>query len=270
MKSQSAQHNHSVKSLHRPLFLWSTPFIFLYFGLPIISKRFGASALEIGALFSLFTATTLILRPVIGWLLDRFGRKLFFVAALFIYAIAMGLFAFADSLNWLYLARAVQGIGSAFLWASTNTLIADLVAPGERGRAMGHVNEITTRGGLMGAITAFIVISIFPEELGWEVTFLVFSIIIFVGALLAWKSIPYTQPVQLASQDKPVLSRQFLNLLLIVFITGVPEAMLSPIYLTYLQDKFTIEMQTLAWALSSDLSWVGCCMTASARQPPFI
>jgi MFS transporter, DHA1 family, multidrug resistance protein len=245
---QTSDQSHSARLLHRPLFLWSMPIFFLYFGLPVISNEFGASALEIGGLFSAFTGTTLILRPLVGWLIDRTGRKSFFVMALLFYGLAMAAFAFADSMSWLYLARFIQGVGSALLWTSTNTILMDLTVPGERGKAMGRVNEITTRGGLVGVLAAYLAMSVLPDGLGWKLSFTVFAGLAFLGAVLAIKTLPETTPVQRHPTNEYALSGTLVKLLLVVFITAVPEAMLVPIYLTYLLDRFTTDIGTLAWA----------------------
>lgn len=239
---------HSIKTLQGPLFLWSLPFTFLYFSLPIISRIFGVSAFEIGGLFTVFTVTTLLLRPIAGWLLDHFKRKVFLVLAMVIYALAMGVFAFSESLNWLYMARFIQGIGSAFLWAAVNTIVADLTPATERGKALGQLNETTTRGGLMGIFAAGLPMFVFPQDVGWKITFTGYAALTLVGAGLAWKNVPVTKSVQRMSQKQSIFSSPLLKLLFVVFITGIPEAMLSPIYLIYLQDKFTTDMMTIAWA----------------------
>jgi DHA1 family multidrug resistance protein-like MFS transporter len=239
----------SPKVLYRPLFFWSLPFTFLYFGLPIYSKELGASALEIGGLFSTFTATTIVLRPLVGWALDRLGRKQFFIIALGIYALAMVAFAFAISLPGLYAARFLQGTGSSFLWISVYTIVADLAQPQARGRALGRIDQVTAQGGLVGIFAGFIILSLLDSQAGWQITFLGFAAMTVIGMGLAWKQVPETRPrVQPETRIRYRPSRRMLALLLVVLITGASEAMIGPIYLIFLQDKFTTNIETLAWA----------------------
>jgi DHA1 family multidrug resistance protein-like MFS transporter len=53
-----------LASLQRPILLGSLAFGSLGFVLPIYSKQLGASALEIGGLFSVFSIMTVLFRPI--------------------------------------------------------------------------------------------------------------------------------------------------------------------------------------------------------------
>jgi len=251
MTDNTAESRDSASVLYLPLLLGSLGFTFLMFGLPIHGKSLGASAVAIGGLYSIFTVATMVLRPVVGWALDRYGRKRFFVAALACYSVTMGLFACAHTIEGLYLARLAQGIASSLMWISVNTITADLASVEGRGVAMGRVAEVPMRGGMYGVLVGFAMMSFLPDEIAWQAVFTGYALAAAAGAYLAWKRVLETIPSAGApapAKERSATSRQLFNLMVIVFTTGVSAAMISPIYLVFLQDKFTTDIMTLAWA----------------------
>ena len=239
----------SPSILQRPILLGSLAFGILGFVLPIYGKQLGASALEIGGLFSAFSIMTVLFRPLVGWALDRFGRKRFFVAALASYSVAMALFALSGDLLGLYLARLAQGIASSFMWISAYTIATDLASSEERGSAVGRVDEASARGGLYGACIGFTILGFVPLLTGWRILFAGYALTALAGAWLAWKNVPETRIAHIArTENKPSLSWPLARLMLIVFVTGLSTAMVGPLLLIFLQDKFTTEVSTLALA----------------------
>jgi len=110
------------------VFLVAFPLGILAFVLPIYGRELGASAVEVGAFFSAFSIVPVAVRPFLGRALDRWGRRPFLLLGLGGYVAAMGLFAFADNVLLLTVARFIQGLGQAFLWLSAYTIVADLAA----------------------------------------------------------------------------------------------------------------------------------------------
>jgi DHA1 family solute carrier family 18 vesicular amine transporter 1/2 len=118
--------------------------------LPDLSRRLGASPTTIGFLFASFGVTLLGVSVPIGSVSDRMGRKTPLVGGMIVLAGSTLLFAFADSLAWLFAARLAQGAADAVTWVVGFALIADLYGPAERGRVMGFVMSGTSLGLMIG------------------------------------------------------------------------------------------------------------------------
>ncbi|HEV3138997.1 MAG TPA: MFS transporter, partial [Vicinamibacterales bacterium] len=73
--------------------------------LPALSRKLGASPTMIGLLFASFGVTLLTVSMPMGAISDRVGRKGPIVGGLIALVGASLLFAFADSLPWLFAAR---------------------------------------------------------------------------------------------------------------------------------------------------------------------
>src|SRR3954470_11200941 len=118
--------------------------------LPALSRTLGASPTMIGLLFASFGVTLLTMSMPMGAVSDRVGRKAPLVGGMLALAASTVLFAYADSLPWLFAARLVQGAADAVTWVVGFALVADLYGPDERGRVTGIVMSGTTFAVMVG------------------------------------------------------------------------------------------------------------------------
>ena len=236
--------------LYPAVLFGSAAFVFLNFGLPVYTRESGASATAIGGLYTVFTLTLVVLRPLIGRALDRFGRRWFFLAAFAFYCAAMLLFAQATNLADFYLARFVQGLGAALMWVSARTIIADAVAVSEmRGAAMGRLTASSVRGAMIGALYGFTLLGFLPLPDAWQLAFLGYAALALIGLLLALR-VPETRPPAAARTEAEGrwFTKSLGRLFLMLFCTAFATALVEPIYLILLKDRFALELHLLALA----------------------
>jgi multidrug resistance protein len=119
--------------------------------IPFLARALGGSDLMVGLLVSSFAVAQLLSAPFWGKLSDRYGRRPALLVGLFGSAIAYVVFAFADSLWLLFLARIVQGAGGGTTGV-IQAYVADATAPEQRARSLGWLSAATNLGVTIGPV----------------------------------------------------------------------------------------------------------------------
>jgi MFS family permease len=246
-----------LSTLRQAILLVSLPFGILDFVLPVYGQEIGADAVQIGLFFSVFFLMTVLLRPIVGVGIDRRGRRPFFLAGLAGYAVAMFTFASSPQVWGVVVARTVQGIASALLWLSVQAITADVSPIDGRARVFGSVQQVSTRGGILGTFAGFTLFSLLDVESAWAFMFLGCGVVSLMAALLAWRRLPETKARTVRVAHSPIAwSRAWILLLLVTGVTGASWAMTAPILMIFLQEKLGAEVSDLGWAfLPSALVW---------------
>jgi EmrB/QacA subfamily drug resistance transporter len=136
--------------------------------LPAIRADLGAGFTDLQWVIDAYALTLAALVLTAGSLADRLGRRRLFAAGLGIFSVASLLAALAPDPTFLNLARALQGVGGAAMFAVSLALIAQEFPAGrERGTAMGIY------GATLGVAAAFgpLVGGALVDSLGWESIF---------------------------------------------------------------------------------------------------
>ena len=136
--------------------------------LPSIRASLGASFTDLQWVIDAYALTLAALVLTAGSLADRLGRRRLFAGGLAIFSAASLLCALAPDPTFLNLARAVQGVGGAVMFAVSLALIAqEFTAGRERGMAMGAYG--TTIG--VAVAVGPLVGGALTDSLGWESIF---------------------------------------------------------------------------------------------------
>ena len=120
--------------------------------LPLLLKKMGASSASIGQIqtsyFLSFTLTTLLL----GRLIDKIGSKILIICGLIIFGMGFLAMPFLTKPSLFYLIRTIQGIGTALLFAPTETAINIISPPEKRATNMGIYGVVFAIGFAIGPI----------------------------------------------------------------------------------------------------------------------
>ncbi|HET9839569.1 MAG TPA: MFS transporter [Candidatus Angelobacter sp.] len=95
------------------------------FALPLYARHLGLSFTQIGILVSLNSAVALCLKPLLGWVGDRFGLKRTFLSSIAMRSLVSLLLAFAAGPWALYAIRSLYGVSMSLRDPSANGLIAE-------------------------------------------------------------------------------------------------------------------------------------------------
>lgn len=164
--------------------------------LPILATQLGATGFSLGLITAAFSLSRGLLQPVVGNVSDRWGRKGFLVAGLFIYGIVGLLIPHATAVHHLILIRLFQGIGAAMIVPVAMAYASFLAPPGQEGRYMSTINIAIFCGIGCGPILG----GLFSDLWGLASVFYLMATLCFGAFFLVSSNLPSCCPIERKQQ----------------------------------------------------------------------
>ncbi|WP_137045507.1 MDR family MFS transporter [Pseudolabrys sp. FHR47] len=155
-----------VQGITLAMFLGALDQTIVATALPTIGRHFH-NVEDLAWVVTAYLLTGTAATPLLGKLSDMYGRRLVMLSAVAIFVIGSVVCALAPTMTALIFARGFQGFGGGALIALSQTVIADIMSPRERGRYQGYIAAVFALSSIGGPVLG----GILTEYIDWSVIF---------------------------------------------------------------------------------------------------
>ncbi|WP_349304655.1 multidrug effflux MFS transporter [Pseudoalteromonas sp. BDTF-M6] len=156
----------------------------------VMANDFQVSQQQLQQTVAIFMLTVGLGQLIAGPLADKIGRRPIALAGIVIYALAAAAGAMARDLNWLLVARALQGFGACATFVAAFAIVRDVFGPARSGQILTYLNGVVC---LIPAL-APILGAWLTLRFNWQSNFIFMLIWAVFGALATWFIYRETRP----------------------------------------------------------------------------
>lgn len=237
-----------MKELRRSIYFISFPMSFIGFIFPIYASSLGANPMQIGYLYSIFSIASIIMRPIVGNLIDKRGRRIGIIIGIVIYTMVNFILILGDNFQYLVIVRTLQSIAGSFLWISVDTAISDISDKSNRGKNLGLMDESIIKGQMMGSFIGFTILYNSFKDDPFKLIFTIFLFTSLLSLYYGIKTVPETIYLKKEYEEGKIKDKkQVRQFLITIGIITFISSLTAPIYLLYLQDNITNDLSLISF-----------------------
>jgi MFS transporter, DHA1 family, multidrug resistance protein len=117
---------------------------------PTIMNELHLSGTIVGYMVAAFALTQLVVSPISGRWVDKFGRKKMIIIGLIIFSLSEFLFGIGQHVEVLFVSRMLGGVSAAFIMPGVTAFIADITTLNTRAKALGYMSAAISTGFIVG------------------------------------------------------------------------------------------------------------------------
>jgi len=147
-----------------------------------VKNRLGGSDVSVGIAVGVLFVGAVLLRPYVGRLGDRFGRRVLIISGAAVVAVSVLLYGAVESLPFLIGARILTGLGEAAFFVGAATMVTDLAPVERRGEAISYWSVAVYGGLAFGPVLGETVI----DARGYGAVWIVAGVLAALAAVLGF------------------------------------------------------------------------------------